>query len=112
MRIDEFLLARIAEDEVRATMREWHADDCDHVPFPGSEYTYPCNCGVPERMKIECAVKRRIVEVLIPRVEKLESLADGEFGGGGADDYPADDILRALAQPHADHPDFDPVWRV
>lgn len=112
MTLAEFLLARLEEDQVkRAVMREWHAEGCDHLPDPSSEYTYPCNCGVPERMAREVEAKRRIVE--------LHTAADGDwhecrgrYGTAAFSDAEPCDTLRLLALPYADHPDYDRSWAV
>lgn len=53
------------------------------------------------RVLVECAAKRRIVE----RVQRGE-------GAESADEVAAlDDVLRALALPYVDHPDYDDSWR-
>lgn len=57
-----FLRERFDEDAVLATMREIHKRDCDNIPQAGSEYTYPCDCGVPERMQREVTAKRAILD--------------------------------------------------
>ena len=71
----------------------------------------------PARILAECEAKRRIV------VQAEEASADrssciSEFYVGAeerAQGYATDPgnlILRALASVYADHPDFDPAWRV
>lgn len=89
MNITEFLEARIVEDEVIATLRGWHAEDCGWLPDE-SGYSYPCDCGVPERMAAECAAKREIIA-------KVQGL---DFS-----------LLEALAYVYKDHPDYDRNWR-
>lgn len=112
MTLVEFLLARIEEDQVkRATMREWHTDDCDAMPQFGSDYTYPCDCGVPERMARECEAKQRIIELHVP-IDGTEHAIDVGLASC-ADDlhtYPCP-TLRALALPYVDHRDYRPEWR-
>lgn len=129
--LTEFLLARIAEDEAVAhrfdttAYREWtyrpYGDrlggEC--VPMGGqvsiSEDWHDTGyVGVsdhiarhdPARVLAECAAKRAVVLTLTawepdsappPRVETAE--------------HDAWRMLTALAQPHADHPDFDEAWR-
>ena len=97
MTLIEFLEARITEDQVRATMRAWHAEGCDTIP-DAEGYTYPCDCGVPERMSAECEAKRRIVE----DCEAVIVLSDAD--DNGAQLAPA--ILAYLALPYVDHPDY------
>lgn len=96
----EFLLARIAEDEAW-----WHAR---HEVDP----------QVPRRMLAECEAKRRIVAWCGERerihVPVFASDADAarasEFVPGGLS-HPADSVvLRLLALPYADHPDYRPEW--
>jgi hypothetical protein len=107
--LTEFLLARVEEDYVkRVTMREWHAEDCDQIPSPCSEYTYPCDCGVPERMALECEAKRRIVDRCAALVDELDDFPNGLVSPRAV---LARTTLALLALPYADHPDFDEAWR-
>jgi hypothetical protein len=63
----------------------------------------------------ECEAKRRIIE-LAPDATGLDAQVDSEFRVGWRDTatepYIGDVILRALALPYADHPDFRDEWRV
>jgi hypothetical protein len=105
----EFLLTRIEEDVVkRVTMREWHAADCDAIPEIGSEYTYPCDCGVPERMARECEAKRQIVARCMEDTD-----ADPELLNVGVspEHWLGSNVLRFLALPYADHPDYRQEWK-
>lgn len=99
MTITEFLLARIAEDEAEAAKagsftpwdRPFERDDYGHLLVQ------------PGRVLAECDAKRRIVEV-----------AEGwrwERDGMGPDPK-SDEVLRLLAQPYADHPDYREEWRL
>lgn len=136
MTLVEFLLARIEEDQINATMRTWHADGCDSLPDPAG-YTYPCDCGVPERMTAECSAKRRIIEfheswpVLVEMAPEFTQPDDNddisgmtlrmsrqiawlttkEYIAKFGTEPPTTPILIALAAPYASHPDFDPSWR-
>lgn len=85
-----FLRARVDEDAVAATMREAHKLDCEQVPNPAG-YTYPCDCGVPERMLREVEAKRKILDGFDPI------------------EHPVGPLL-ALAAVYCDHPDYDPAW--
>ena len=81
MTLTDFLLARIAEDE----------EDSWIMGEGGG------------RMRDECEAKRRIVH--------LNYFNDpGDDWSGGAESA-HDDVLRLLAVPYADHPDYDETWR-
>ena len=107
MTITEFLLARIAEDE--ASAGSWYEDWGGNMEPLG------------DRIWAECKAKRQIVELHTPW--------GFEYSGGEAcarcvspDDWnvialPDEErfpcaTLRHLAAVYADHPDFDPAWRV
>ena len=103
MTITEFLLARIAEDEGAA-------DRVEFRPYVGE--------GLPTlltaRVLAECEAKRRIVH-------SIDVLTGGEKGYAermkhtDAEDARyviARDVLHHLASVYADHPDFDPAWRL
>ena len=97
MDLSEFLLARIAEDEGAALLirdgDDWHAPDectvCDATRAARDKY------GDPARVLAECEAKRRIVEHEIDST----GLSDGYYA-------------RLLATPYADHPDYNPEWKV
>ena len=118
MTIVEFLLARIAEDE-----------DCAQTPFPAEwqaapeETGQPIKAGTyrvatcaesvmahiarhdPARVLAECAAKRDLVELAL-------GLADlHRMGDPTVPPNVGEDILRILATPYADHPDYDEAWR-
>ena len=122
MTITEFLLARIAEDEALAkTDGDWaaaHSIGCGHDQAEmGSGF---CQCSWPARMQAECMAKRRIVELHKP-VEPEPCHCGEEHGPkmtpacitcGTAQDLGLCDTIRALLAIYADHPDYDPEWRV
>lgn len=95
MSIVEFLLARIAEDEADA--RKLAATDRRPVLSLATTVNHS------ERLLLECEAKRRIVEAHRRQVE---------------DDDPcawivaSETLLHTLAAVYADHPDYDPAWRV
>ena len=124
----EFLIARIAEDEEAA----WGTAHWDHMPadtfdnhldnLAGGYSDQPwvvydeegqpiarevgCADAVhisrhdPARVLAECKAKRRIVEMAdLAHERRLET------------DSALFLVLRYLALPYADHPDYDPAWR-
>ena len=122
MTITEFLLARIAEDEAtaRATLFEqtWtaHPDETGQPIRAGRARIATCAQSVmghiarhdPARVLAECEAKRRIVK-------EVETTRRGQFAAPGtgtlALNYGLDSVLRALALPYADHPDYREEWR-
>jgi hypothetical protein len=85
MTLIDFLLARIAEDEAVAR-------DSLALYGPGSSL-YVARHD-PARVLAECAAKRRIIAA--------HEAADFALN---------DDVIRLLALPYAEHPDFDEAWR-
>ena len=123
MTLTDFLLARIAEDEAVARNvpgdgefctwnRSWDMSptrdlvvDGERVaPLPMSIDEHICRWD-PARVLAECQAKRRIVEMYEARVEQDHLTVQAHATGLLL-------ALRALAQPYADHPDFDPAWAV
>ncbi len=101
MTLDEFLLARIAEDEVVAKDVPGTYDE-KGLSWWGE---YGHLSVSPARVLAECEAKRRIVELLaedwrISREKLPPGLADHE---------PL--LLRLLALPYTDHPDYREEWR-
>ena len=97
MTLTEILLARIAEDKVRAD-DAWKAVDNGAIVWDRIHPDVRAAIWTPDRVLAECEAKRRIVEA---------------FG-----DYDPEDHwdfqtfpLRALAAVYADHPDYDETWR-
>lgn len=80
-----FLLAQIAEDETF-----WRREVDDLVMG-----------GIAERVLAECEAKRRIVKL-------AEASYEVNALGLSLDKSP---LVRALAQPHADHPDYREEWK-
>lgn len=91
MTLTDFLLARVAEDEASLPS----GFDCWYKP---------------ERYVAECAAKRAIVE-LHEDVRGSCMTCGAITAIGYKEDWPCDTI-KALAQPYADHPDFDEAWRL
>jgi hypothetical protein len=122
MSLTEFLLARIAEDET------W-ANDSASPDYSDLEPGTPGHSG---RILAECEAKRRIVE-MHSKTAISWSTPDGRLAKGdeerlvycehcsfheqyeGFNDYEEPSpcpTLRILALPYADHPDYQPEWRV
>lgn len=92
-----FLLARIAEDETTARSAPGYDED---------EFWWLPSYAQPDRVLAQCAAKRRIVD------EAQEQLAKpGNDPDDGMADLVFDRVLRLLAQPYADHSDYDPEWK-
>ena len=136
MTLTEFLLARLSDDEHFAHLADtgslWHRvghrDACDWWgDMPGS-----CTCGAVGRALAEVEAKRRIVERFAQAERLVQANAEkhAEASRGGLDNQEQIVALRThgwelagrrdglrfaveeIAQPYADHPDFDDEWRV
>jgi hypothetical protein len=69
----------------------------------------------PARVLAQCEAVRRIVETHRGWHVCPNAGNDGytDYGDGSGDEWePICPTLLALAQPYADHPDFDPAWSV
>ncbi len=86
--LSNFLLARIAEDERDAAAHAYEG--------PANKQRFA------RRVLVECETKRRIVE-------QGWWFCDVPGCSGSVDAREA--VLRLLALPHADHPDYDEAWR-
>jgi len=138
MTLTEFLLARIGEDEAMAkavTPGPWriektssHMDSetwavADIERFRG--YTNHVACGEDKRLAIyiarhdparvmaECEAKRWIMKI---HTEGLDDFDGSELYSTGCDGcrsalWPCPTIL-ALILPYADHPDYQPEWKL
>lgn len=126
----EFLLARIAEDQLRVdSIPDWHSTDsargpgwgsrgsycplCDHYMFDGTEvvteeawWDHMENVHRRTRVLAECEAKRRIIAEV--READLASDAPDNIE---ISSILARDLLRLLALPYADHPDYRDEWR-
>lgn len=133
MRIDEFLLARVAEDEavaraaIAVSSADWVANnsllmfldhersalvlaDVDH--YSQDPAWFHVERHDPARVLAECEAKRRAVDAAWCDHEFIEmdrGLGLDRDEMAERNDYP--DIIRILAAAYADHPDFDPTWR-
>jgi hypothetical protein len=122
--LDEFLLARIAEDKRIATDAAsagggegWRADQ---VSTPGPAHPHVAEHVArhdPARVLAECAAKRRLV--MACRDSGFDRAFLGARPRGMADFLlsPRDQhqlaalTLALLAAPYADHSDYRPEWR-
>lgn len=84
-RLADFLRQRIDEDELAVDVWDDDPDTFDK-DNPPAGWFWPA-----DRIRAECAAKRGIVHIC--------SMPEGQFGA-----------LIWLAQPYANHPDFDPLW--
>jgi hypothetical protein len=108
-----FIEARIAEDESDADGYHRYEGGgsvltCDHVTAAGYDH---CTCEHPARLLREVAAKRAILS-LLDQVEGMEIQINGEWGSSlePVDREVSEGLLRALAQPFADHPDYRTEW--
>ena len=98
--LSDFLLARIAEDEAHAG--DFHSIMACDLTAGDWMVSGECDCGYPARVLAECETKRRIIgdlESMYMRVRGDGVVADGHF------------VLRAIALPYADHPDYREEWQ-
>lgn len=109
-----FLLARIAEDEATGQQAVADLDDEPHAGVIGGwANVLPSHLRfaqriTPARVLAECEAKRLIVEHEDARGEKRIVT----FGGEPVRAVGTSPVLKHLALPYADHPEFDPVWCV
>jgi hypothetical protein len=67
----------------------------------------------PDFTRADVEAKRQILDKVVPRMNEMDDQIDGEWGGGTTDgsEYVSVALLRLLALPYADHPDYRPEWR-
>ena len=107
MTLTDFLLARIAEDEAAAgeSLRATRREAVSLRPTDGQATTSALSYmefivrWPPARVLAECEAKRRVIEECDDYDNPSEVL------------ILADQILRHLALPYADHPDYREEWR-
>lgn len=116
----DFLRARLDDEEIRAmdAINQFVEDDEAWWWFdnatPETPREYHIAAWSPKRVLYEVDARRQIIDE-IDEVRGYEDQIDGEWGVG---DWATDDpgrasvrILRSLAFPYADHPDYDEAWR-
>jgi len=112
-RLDEFLLARIAEDKHLATDVAAAAGQSD----AGQSDTGRQDPFDPTRVLAECSAKRGMVLACRAARPDLAFLGSRPPGMGDFPLSPADQhqlaalTLGLLALPYADHRDYRPEWR-
>jgi hypothetical protein len=96
MTLTEFLTARIAEDELQT---QGMAEDIGQ--------------WMGDRWVAECEAKRRIVELHMAHEERVAFALSADLSPDHADQRrkATHEVLRALALPYADHPDYRDEWR-
>jgi len=108
--LTDFLLARIAEDEasVRQILAPGWSHDGSPSPTPDEPIArvghWTLSLG---RVLAECEAKRRVVELFDADDDEGISCGDRWAIGMG---HMHGSVLRLLAQPYADHPDFREEW--
>lgn len=123
MTLTEFLLARIAEDEAVAQDAAKYLRPGDYIDITlsmydqesGESHSKRIRPWQPERVLAECEAKCRIVEQAEEATADHEAVAL-DMSGDDAKSFhahsdPGETILRLLAQPYADHPDYRDEWR-
>jgi hypothetical protein len=67
----------------------------------------------PARVLREVEAKRRVLDETVPAMNGMDDRIDGEWGVGEMDpsEYESVDLLRLLALPYADHPEYQDEWR-
>jgi hypothetical protein len=105
--VTEFVLARIAEDEARATRASSAVASWPMVANEAARLSADAGWHVldhnPARVLAQCAAMRKIVEMF-----QTARPAMGEWESDYAS--AAYDAVRALASIWSDHPQFDPAW--
>ena len=108
MTLTEFLLARISEDE------EW-AMTSSSTSTPGSftRDNYGALLIQPTRVMAECEAKRAILAAHEAHEERVRFALAMGLSPDHADQRrnATREILRLLALPYADHPDYLPEWK-
>lgn len=104
--LTEFLLARIAEDKAmarEARLEEYLTTRDSSGLLVGMRDGYAHVVATSGRVLAECESKRAVVGLLSADIQDRRNALRRSW---------AAEILIALAQPYADHPDFDPAWAV
>jgi hypothetical protein len=103
MAIPEFLAARL--DDAAKTARFVQAEIGDGVGVT----VYGQNVYDPAHVLAEVAAKRALLAQL---QHKRDSFQRYPNQGNANGMFELERVAQMLAQPYADHPDFDPAWAV
>jgi hypothetical protein len=104
--LSEFVLARATDDEELA--RQYGDPGALRSGLAwASDVNRPVLEVDPSRMVAECEAKRRVVAQFVDAVANYEADA-----GPQGEVTRLRFVLRALALPYADHPDYQPEWRI
>ena len=107
MELVDFLLSRIAEDEAAAP--DLHRGNCDRAPVKGGS----CACGWPERLKAKSEAERKIIDAHSgPERARGAYESESRYWDPICKVNMPCQTLRLLAEPHADHQDYDESWAV
>lgn len=121
-----FLQARLDEDERAAQAAQadeywhkWHDSTFAAWQFDDQVAEHVRRL-TPARMLAEVEAKRWIIDMWEDDPSAVRTLPDGVHDGRDPDEVETqvavaevvDDIVRILALPYADHPDYDPAWAV
>lgn len=104
----EFLTARYDEDEAVARMHTF--DNPQNPRLWNGPGQYPVMTG--KSLLADIAAKRAIVRHARHAQEAVEARLAEPPGPVSGHVIAYRDVVRQLAQPYAEHPDFDPAWRV
>ena len=117
MTIEEFLTARLDEEQASAEEAAAHASAEDH---PGMEW-FANNADssgdaivamYPARALAEIAAKRAIIELWEYRWQEANDATDQDMNAMYASQATGlGNAVRFLAKVYSDHPDYDPDWR-
>lgn len=94
MPMDRFVAARLTADD--ALVRVHHTAACS----ASDAATRMCHCPVPVRERAELAAHRRLLDAYRDAEQDSTHRASLEVA------------LKALAGVWAEHPDYDPTWRL
>lgn len=102
--LTDFLLARIAEDERTALAAFEQANQSGDDPTGSTLYVNQADssgdwivAATPMRARDDAEAKRRLIDQVL----------NVDWVGYAARDF----VLSTLAEPYADHDDYQPAWR-
>jgi hypothetical protein len=107
MTLVEFMRARLDDDERAAENVHHYA--CDSLVFRAPRHSVPCDCSTPGLIRAEVDVQRRIVEMYRSATEDFTRFdqTHDEF----TNEATLETVVRLLALPYANHPDYQQEWK-